>query len=200
MKRFLATLLLIACATASLAQAQGAYPARPVKIVCGFPAGTSLDIITRIYAQKLEESLGQPFVVENRGGASGNLAAEAARARRARRLHPADRRHHAGHQHEPVQDRQLRRRRVISSRSGSSACTPTILVVNAALGVKSVSGAHCARQIAARRAHPRHGRRRHRAAHVGGAVQSDDRASSSRTSPIAAPTRPSSICSAAGCR
>ena len=61
-----------------LVQAQGAYPTRAVKIVCGFPAGSSLDIITRIYAQKLEESLGQPFIVENRAGASGNVAAEAA--------------------------------------------------------------------------------------------------------------------------
>jgi len=80
MKRILALLILIAAgaALAPLAQAQSAYPTRAVKIICGFPAGTSLDIITRIYAQKLEESLGQPFVVENRVGASGNLAAEAA--------------------------------------------------------------------------------------------------------------------------
>jgi tripartite-type tricarboxylate transporter receptor subunit TctC len=80
MRRRLALLLLSAFALAvpNGAQAQGAYPTRPVKIICGFPAGTSLDIITRIYAQKLEERLGQPFVVENRAGASGNIAAEAA--------------------------------------------------------------------------------------------------------------------------
>jgi tripartite-type tricarboxylate transporter receptor subunit TctC len=79
MKRLL--LLLVLATSPGLcagAWAQNAYPSRPVKIYCGFPAGTSLDIITRIYAQKLEESLGQPFVVENRVGASGNLAAEAA--------------------------------------------------------------------------------------------------------------------------
>ena len=52
-----------------------------MKIICGFPAGTSLDIVARIFAQKLEEALSQPFVVENRVGASGNIgAAEAARA------------------------------------------------------------------------------------------------------------------------
>jgi tripartite-type tricarboxylate transporter receptor subunit TctC len=80
MQRCLALLLLIAAALTSgdVARAQSAYPTRPVKIICGFPAGTSLDIITRIYAQKLEERLGQPFVVENRAGASGNIAAEAA--------------------------------------------------------------------------------------------------------------------------
>jgi tripartite-type tricarboxylate transporter receptor subunit TctC len=85
MRRALALLIAIAVATAlgltalaPAAWAQGGYPTRPVKIICGFPAGTSLDIITRIYAQKLEEALGQPFVVENRVGASGNLAAETA--------------------------------------------------------------------------------------------------------------------------
>jgi tripartite-type tricarboxylate transporter receptor subunit TctC len=46
-------------------------------VICGFPAGTSADIMARIYAQKLSEKYGQPFVVENRLGASGNLAAEA---------------------------------------------------------------------------------------------------------------------------
>jgi tripartite-type tricarboxylate transporter receptor subunit TctC len=80
MQRCLALLLLIATALMSVdaARAQSTYPTRPVRIICGFPAGTSLDIITRIYAQKLEERLGQPFVVENRAGASGNLAAETA--------------------------------------------------------------------------------------------------------------------------
>jgi tripartite-type tricarboxylate transporter receptor subunit TctC len=61
----------------ALSHAQGAYPSRPVKIICGFPAGTSADIMARIYAQKLSEKFGQQFVVENRLGASGNLAAEA---------------------------------------------------------------------------------------------------------------------------
>jgi tripartite-type tricarboxylate transporter receptor subunit TctC len=59
------------------AHAQPSYPSRPVKVICGFPAGTSSDIMARIYAQKLGEKLGQQFVVENRLGASGNLAAEA---------------------------------------------------------------------------------------------------------------------------
>ncbi len=57
--------------------AQGTYPSRPVKVICGFPAGTSADIMARIYAQKLSEKFGQQFIVENRLGASGNLAAEA---------------------------------------------------------------------------------------------------------------------------
>jgi tripartite-type tricarboxylate transporter receptor subunit TctC len=80
MKRMLALLALAACALmpAFAVKAQGAYPTRPVKIICGFPAGTTLDIVTRIFAQKLEEGLGQPFVVENKVGASGNIGTEAA--------------------------------------------------------------------------------------------------------------------------
>ena len=83
MKRLVALFILVAWAltAASAVQAQSWYPARPVKIICGFPAGSSLDIITRIYAQRLEEGLGQPFVVENRAGASGNLAPKTWRAR-----------------------------------------------------------------------------------------------------------------------
>ena len=82
MKRLIAALLFLGCTLAVApqvqAQAQAKYPTRTVKIICGFPAGTTLDIVTRIYAQKLEAALGQPFVVENKVGASGNIGAEAA--------------------------------------------------------------------------------------------------------------------------
>ncbi len=79
MKRVLSLFWVLGCVAAlTTAASAQSYPTRPVKIICGFPAGTSLDIVTRIYAQKLEERLGQPFVVENRVGASGNIAAEAA--------------------------------------------------------------------------------------------------------------------------
>ncbi|QPF93173.1 Bug family tripartite tricarboxylate transporter substrate binding protein [Bradyrhizobium commune] len=53
------------------------YPTRPVKIIVPFPAGGSNDIIARIVAQKLTERIGQTFLVENRGGAGGNIGAEA---------------------------------------------------------------------------------------------------------------------------
>jgi len=53
------------------------WPDRPVRLVVGFPAGGSVDIFARIIAQSLSEQFGQPFVIENRPGASGNLATEA---------------------------------------------------------------------------------------------------------------------------
>src|SRR3954452_24814302 len=59
---------------AAAATAQG-YPTKPVRIVVGFTAGGPTDAIARIVAQKLSDSLGQQFVVENIGGAGGNTAA-----------------------------------------------------------------------------------------------------------------------------
>ena len=52
------------------------YPARPVRLVVGYAAGGTADTLARIVGQALTERLGQPFVVENRAGAGGNLAME----------------------------------------------------------------------------------------------------------------------------
>jgi tripartite-type tricarboxylate transporter receptor subunit TctC len=54
------------------------YPNRPVKIIVSVPAGGGVDTVTRIFAARLQQRLGQPFVIENRGGAGGNIGAEAA--------------------------------------------------------------------------------------------------------------------------
>ena len=58
-----------------IARAQ-AYPTRPVRLVVGFPAGQTADIIARVMGQWLSERLGRPFVIDNRPGASGILATE----------------------------------------------------------------------------------------------------------------------------
>src|SRR5207248_6559927 len=54
-----------------------AYPARPVRVIIGFPPGGSADISARLMAQWLSERLGQTFVVDSRPGASTNIATEA---------------------------------------------------------------------------------------------------------------------------
>src|SRR2546427_536952 len=69
--RLILALLSLASATAFAQQ----YPTKPVRIVLHFPAGGSTDVVTRILAQALTESMGQPFVVENKLGADGAIAA-----------------------------------------------------------------------------------------------------------------------------
>lgn len=72
--------LLALCAGACLATGSAAaqtYPSRAVRVVVPYPAGGSNDIVARIVAQKLSERAGQQFIIDNRGGAGGNLGAEA---------------------------------------------------------------------------------------------------------------------------
>jgi tripartite-type tricarboxylate transporter receptor subunit TctC len=68
--RGIAALLLVLVCTAAWPQP---WPARPVKLIVPFPAGSSPDLVARILAEPLAAALGQPFLVENRPGAGGNL-------------------------------------------------------------------------------------------------------------------------------
>ena len=54
-----------------------AYPAKPVKVIVPYPPGSTPDIVGRTLSSKLQEAMGQPFVVENRTGAGGNIGADA---------------------------------------------------------------------------------------------------------------------------
>jgi len=73
MRRLL--ILLMALAPA-LAGAQ-AYPAKPVKVVIPYPAGSTPDIVGRTLSERLQKAFGQPFVVDNRTGAAGNIGTDA---------------------------------------------------------------------------------------------------------------------------
>jgi tripartite-type tricarboxylate transporter receptor subunit TctC len=64
-----------ATATSELAAAQS-YPARPVRIIAGYPAGSAADILARLMGQWLSERLGKAFITENRPGAGNNIATE----------------------------------------------------------------------------------------------------------------------------
>jgi tripartite-type tricarboxylate transporter receptor subunit TctC len=70
--RLLLALLSLASATSFAQQ----YPAKPVRVLLHFPAGGSTDVVTRILSNALSEAMGQPFVVENKPGADGAIAAD----------------------------------------------------------------------------------------------------------------------------
>lgn len=71
-------LLALAMFAASASHAQSAWPSKPIRWIVPFPPGGPADIVTRIVSTKLGERTGQPAVVENRGGAGGNVGHEAA--------------------------------------------------------------------------------------------------------------------------
>jgi tripartite-type tricarboxylate transporter receptor subunit TctC len=68
----------VLCGAAAPVSSQMAYPTKPVRLIAPFPPGGTTDVLSRIIAQKLSDSLGRPVVVENRPGAGGNLGHEVA--------------------------------------------------------------------------------------------------------------------------
>jgi len=78
MKKFLrsAAVAVLGWGMAFAASAQGAYPTQNITIVLPFGPGSGTDILTRVIAQKLSESLGKPVVIDNKPGANGSIASE----------------------------------------------------------------------------------------------------------------------------
>jgi tripartite-type tricarboxylate transporter receptor subunit TctC len=76
LSRLLLALLVVTSASWAQAQSAGSYPNRPIKIIVTVPPGGAADFIARLLATKLSASMGQPAVVENKGGASGALASD----------------------------------------------------------------------------------------------------------------------------
>jgi tripartite-type tricarboxylate transporter receptor subunit TctC len=75
MKSLFAALMLVLAALPAAAQP---YPKGPVRVILPFPVGGGVDVAGRILAQKLSEAMGKAFVIENRGGANGNIGTEIA--------------------------------------------------------------------------------------------------------------------------
>ena len=74
MRKLILLALALACGLPHAAAAQPAFPTQPVRLIVGFAAGSSSDILARAYAQKMSSYLGQQVIVENRTGASANIA------------------------------------------------------------------------------------------------------------------------------
>src|SRR2546425_475957 len=126
--------LAMACAGSAFAQS---YPSKPIRLVVPFPAGGSVDMVARLVGKKLSDSMGQPVVVDNRAGASGNIgmdfvaksASDGYTLLMASAALTANAHLYAKMSFDPLKDLQP----VIRV-----ADQPNVLVVNPSLGVKNV--------------------------------------------------------------
>jgi tripartite-type tricarboxylate transporter receptor subunit TctC len=76
-KAFMGLLMLCAASGAQIPAYAQTYPDRPIRVIVGIAAGSVTDVIMRAAAQEMQQRLGQPLIIENRGGASGILSAQA---------------------------------------------------------------------------------------------------------------------------
>src|SRR5882757_7004107 len=75
-KRLILALVLALTLMPGSSRAEDSYPARPIRLIVGFAAGSSSDVAARIVSNKLGQNLGQPVIVENRPGASSMIATD----------------------------------------------------------------------------------------------------------------------------
>ncbi len=68
----------LASAQAASASAGQAWPTKPIRLIVNFPPGGTTDLMARAFSPKLAETLGQPVIIDNRGGAAGNIGLEVA--------------------------------------------------------------------------------------------------------------------------
>ena len=101
------------------------YPNRPIRLIVPYPPGGGTDIVGRVLGQKLHESLGQPVVIDNRGGAGGTLGTAARRQGRAGRLHAGAGADQPRHQSEHLCEAALRHREGFLRRSPWSLLPPS---------------------------------------------------------------------------
>ena len=150
-----------------------AYPDRPIHLVVPFAPGGNADVVGRIVAEQIGKGVGQPVVVDNRGGAGGSIGAEAVARADPRRLHAAGRLERAAHR-QPVHPGQarlrpaqgFRRRRAHQLRAARHRAQPRRRGQDRARIDRAVERA--ARQH-------RHQRRRQRHPHDARALQGGDR-------------------------
>ena len=119
------------------ARAQG-WPNRPVRIIVPYPAGGGADAIARIVGRKLTEMWGQQVTIENKGGAGGNIASDAAAKLDARRLHDVSRRRIPHHQSARLSEALLRSDRRPRSRSPLVVQYPTVVALPNSSPAKTV--------------------------------------------------------------
>ena len=124
-------------AVSRIARAQ-TYPTRPVRMIVGFPAGGSTDIVARLIGQWLSERLGQPFIIENRPGAGSNIATEAVVQAAARRLHAAHGLRRRTRSTRRSTTSSISISSATSRRSRASSASPLVMVVNPSFPAKTV--------------------------------------------------------------
>ena len=166
--------LLAGLAWPAAAQDAQSYPDKPVRIFVPYGPGGVGDLTMRLLAQKLSDNTGQQFVIENRPGAGGSLSARGALERAGRRLFARGHRQWTGHQHDTLQEPDLRRAHRLHAGVGDRHLRNAARR-EAGFAVQESPGPDGLRAQESRQAQSRRGQSRQHAKPVRPSVQADDR-------------------------